>query len=383
MNDPRIKEYQYLKQLQKYMDKAEKRYIEGSDKPFIYPKQLEIHLPSDKNTPCNLSCAHCFSTLYKKELGNWEVTGLELLHNLKGAIPYNIFGGAYTEPTASPFLFPYFAATKQYGGHFGLHTNGTYLLDLEKQQRFLTNTHKISTDREDYISVSLDAGSGLSWQALKKKKSSHFWKILEAIETMANIRERSGKDSHAIRIVYLASEPTAYKEEFEFIASLAKMYKLDSLRFSVPYDFYARDFEDVQDYKNNRELEIAKNVEEWTKGLVSSDKSEKPYIFFNSPYWTDIDRFDFDFCQYGFFQITLSADGYIYPCSAVAAPTAKHLRKGIVSSDLKEFDRQCWEIQNNKVNFRTECKAHGLRGNRMALEINEYFHKKGKADDKS
>lgn len=372
--DKRIREYRYLEQLNEYIETAERKYIEGEEKSFIYPKQLEIHLPSDRQIPCNLACKHCFSTLYKKELGRWEPAGLKLLHNLKGDIKYHIYGGAYCEPTANPFIFSYFATTKMYNNHFGLHTNGTYLLELERSQKFLTNCHEISTDKEDYISVSLDAGSGLSWQALKKKDKSNFWNILQAIEMMANIRDKKNKNSHAIRLVFLVSEPNCHQEEFEFIASLAKMYKLDSVRFSVPYDYYSRDFADVKKYKDTIEDVIAEKVEASTRHLISKSEDEKPYIFWNPPYFTDIERFNFEKCFYGLFQITLSADGYIYPCSAVAAPSASHLRRGEITSDLEIFKRQCWDIQNNPVNCKTDCFDHGLRGNRMALEINEYYN---------
>lgn len=376
-NDPRIKEYRYLEQLQNYIETAEKRYVRGNPAPFIYPKQLEIHLPSDRNTPCNLACDHCFSTLYKKELGRWETEGLKLLHNLKGAIPYSIFGGAYTEPTASPFLFPYLETVKHYGNHFGVHTNGTYLFDLEKQQRFLTNVHEISTDREDYISVSLDAGCGMSWKDLKHRNKSNFWNILQAIETMAEIREKKNKNSHAIRIMYLVSDKTFGQEQFEFIISFAKMMKVDSLRFSVPYDYYARDFEKVKNYKETTEDRIAEKLELAVKDLISESKEERPYIFYSDPYYVDINRFDFNVCKYGFFQITLGSDGFIYPCSAIAAPTAKHLRISPVSSDLEEFNLQCWQLQNNPVRCKDDCFSHGLRCNRMGLEINEYFNKNG------
>lgn len=376
-DDPRIKEYQYLKQLRKYMKDAPKRYIEGEDKPFIYPKQLEIHLPSDRQKACNLSCKHCFSTLYEKDLGRWESEALKLLHNLKGKISYHIFGGAYCEPTASPFLFSFLDTVKKYDNYFGIHTNGTYLLDLEKINRFLTNIHEISTNKTDYISISLDAGSGTSWSKLKRKKSEEFWKILHSIEVMSEIRDKSNKESHAIRVNYLASDITAFKEEFEFIISFAKNYKIDSLRFSVPYDYYLKDFKEVKKYKNEMELVLTNKISKWLESQVSKSKDEIPYIFWNSPFWTDIDRFDFDICRYPFFQLTLAADGYVYDCSSIAAPSASHMRKGKITSNLEEFNRQCWVTQNKPAKSRTDCFAKGLRCNRMGLEINKYFYEQG------
>lgn len=376
IKDKRIKEYKYLNQLKEYLLKAEKKYISNDKNFFVYPKQLEIHLPSDRQKPCNLACSHCFGTKYKKELGKWETEGLNLLHNLKGAIPYHIYGGAYTEPTMSPFLFSFLSATKKYNNHFGLHTNGTKLKELEKNINFFKNLNEISTDETDYISISLDAGNGISWSSLKKKDSSYFWDILYSIEKMANLKAKTNEKSHAIRIVYLASDITSSKEELEFISSFAKNMGINSLRFSVPYDFYNKSFKEVKKYKEEIEDKLGFKVEKHLKNIVSKKENKKPYIFWNPPYFTDINRFDFEKCYYGFFQITLGADGYIYPCSAVAAPTAKHLRKGKITSNIEEFNKQCWEIQNNKVNPRKDCFSRGLRGNRMALEINEYYNKK-------
>ena len=373
--DRRIKEYKYLDQLKEHVATAEKMYIDGSDEPFIYPKQLEIHLPSNRNSPCPLSCKHCFAQKYKKSLGRHEPIGLSLLHKLKGAVKMHVYGGSFCEPGNSPFLFPYLATTKLYNNNFGVHTSGITLLSLEKEQKFLTNCHEISDSSTDYISISLDAGSGLSWEKLKRADKSKFFDILQAIEIMSNLREKKQKKSHAIRLAYLASEDTASEEEMEFIVSLAKMYKIDSLRFSVPYSPYNMNFNEIKQHKKEIQDPMAEKVEKRIKHLLSESKEEKPYIFWNPPYFTDINRFCFDECYYGYFQITLGADGYIYPCSAVAAPTASHLRIGVVTDDLDEFHRQCWEMQNKKTKCYPECFSRGLFGNRMALEINEYFNK--------
>ena len=374
IKDDRIDEYQYLKQLKEYISNAPRQYIEGKKEPFIYPKQLEIHLPSDRQTPCNLSCKHCFSKLYKKELGRWEPVGLSLLHNLKGAIPMHVYGGSFCEPGNSSFLFPCLAITKLYNGNFGIHTSGVTLLSSEKDQRFLTNLYEISTDKKDYISISLDAGSGISWQNLKRANKSKFFDILQAIEIMANLKEKQQKDSHSIRLTYLVSDETSSQEEIEFIIALAKMYKINSLRFSIPYSPYLTQFNEIKKHKKIIQDPMAEKVENRIKHLLSKSKDEIPYIFWVHPFFTDINRFNFEECYYGYFQITLGADGYIYPCSAVAAPSAFHLRKGFITDDLNEFHRQCWEIQNNKIKCNPECFSKGLFGNRMALEINEYYN---------
>lgn len=375
IKDRRIPEYQYLKQLQEYIASAMPRYIDGRSESFIYPRQLEIHLPANRQSPCNLKCDHCFGTLYEKDLGRWEIEGLKLLHNLRGAIPYNIFGGAYTEPLMSPFLFAYLAATKHYNNHFGIHTNGVLLESLDNVHSFFKNLHEISSDKVDYISISLDAGSGSSWSKVKNGNAKDFYSVLSSIEKMCGIRARSCKDSHAIRIVYLASDETAKREEFEFISSFAKAVGVDSVRFSIPYDFYNKSFDEVKKYKENVEDRLEPIIKKATSHLVSKNLDETPYVFWNPPFFTDIERFNFEKCYYGLFQITLASDGYIYPCSAIAAPNAKHLRRGLITSNVKDFDRQCWGLQHDPVRCKPDCFDHGLRGNRQALEINTCFNK--------
>jgi MoaA/NifB/PqqE/SkfB family radical SAM enzyme len=358
MQDKRIKEYRYLEQLREYVSSAEEHEINGQK--YIYPRQLEIHLPSK----CNAHCKHCFGTLYKKDLGKWEYKGLELLHNLKGVIPYHIYGGAYTEPTLNSYLYRYLDVTKTYGNHFGIHTNG-----IKLNTPFLNFIHNISTDNIDYLSISLDAGSGISWSELKQVNPYRYWEILGSIEQAANIRDKFGK-SHAIRIVCLMTK--VVPEEIEFLVSFVKMLKIDSLRFSIPYDYYNKSFEEVKNYKFYIENSLEQQFKSMLEPYISKSEDEKPYIFWNPPWFTDIERFTFDKCYYGLFQITLGADGYVYPCSAVASPTAEHLRYGEITSDINEFQKQIANIQKG-IDVKKMCFEKGLRCNRMGLEINSYW----------
>lgn len=366
--DKRIKEYRYLMQLSEYLRTVNKQTLYTMDKydgmDFVYPRQLEIHLPGNGKRACNAHCSHCFGTLYQKDLGNWEPTGLELLYNLKGAVPFQIYGGAYTEPTLSPYLYRYLGLTKKYGNHFGVHTNGIRLT-----KEFLKYAYEISTDLVDYISISLDAGSGESWSDLKSLDSRDFWKILSMIEYATSLRDKKG--SHAIRIVCLMNR--VIPEEIEFLVKFAKMVKVDSLRFSIPYDYYNRDFKDVKEYKKDIEDTLEPEFERIISKYQSESENDIPYIWWNPPYFTDINRFIFDKCYYGYFQITLGADGYVYPCSSVASPTAKHLRVGEITSNLQLFHKQIAEIQSGELDVKRDCFNHGLRCNRMGLEINEYF----------
>src|SRR3990167_8003709 len=92
------------------------------------PSQFEIHLaPTDKREACNYRCAVCAGQNTTLEVADWDETMLGLLHNLQGVVPYNIFGGNYTEPMLNERFADFLEITKMYGGHFGVHTNGSQI----------------------------------------------------------------------------------------------------------------------------------------------------------------------------------------------------------------------------------------------------------------
>ena len=112
---------------------------------------------------------------------------------------------------------------------------------------------------------------------------------------------------------------------------------------------------------------------ELLEDIVSEDESEHPYIFYTGPEFTDVDKFDFDKCVYGYYQITYGADGYAYKCSTTATPTARHCRIGKVTADLEEFKRMILRNYNPDWNCQGQCFDCGVRCNRMGLEINRAF----------
>ena len=77
--------------------------------------------------------------------------------------------------------------------------------------------------------------------------------------------------------------------------------------------------------------------------------------------------------MYHAYQITYGADGYVYRCSAVAAPDAKHCRLGAITDDLNKFKVM---INKNKDEFwdcKKMCFDRGLRCDRMAIELNQEY----------
>lgn len=367
--DTRPPEYRYWKQLITHLGGNTEVFFNGE---LIYPRQFEIHLPGNHLRPCDLNCPHCAGKYFQKDLGTWEMDGLELLNKLEGKIPYHIYGGAYTEPIINPYFMTFLHMTKRYGNHFGIHTNGVLLSKLEEQCGWLTELNRIATDRVDYLSVSLDAGFPWSWAKTKGTNNDYlFNEIIKGMRKAVRIRENR-KGGHAIRLCYLISPYSDSPENFVTIINTAKDIGVDSLRFSIPFAPYNQSFDKVREYKWNREVPMSDCYEEALLPYLSTSEDERPYIFYTGPEFTDIDRFDFKQCIYCYYQITYGADGYAYKCSTTATPTMAMCRIGKITDDLGEFHEML--LRNANPNWDANaCFSRGARCNRMGLEINRAY----------
>ena len=354
--------YHYWKQLKEHLGSSSKIF----NGKLTYPRQLEIHLPSNHLSPCNFDCFHCAGKKFIKDLGMFEMDGLELLQNLNGAIPYHIYGGSYTEMVNNPYFMTFLHMTKRTNCHFGIHTNGSLLKRLEEEQGWLHELCRIATDKIDYLSVSLDAGAIKSHCLTKNIKHDWFSEILEGVKLATEIRH----EKPAIRLCYLMNQFNSSQEEIDSIVQFAKECEVDSLRFSIPFAHYAQDFSIVRKYKWNIEQKHKHPYYMRIKKHLSEHQSEQPFIFWMSPDLQDIDLFDFTQCAYGYYQICLGADGYVYRCTTVSTPTFRHLRLGKTTSSLEQFNRMILANQNPHFNVANECFKHGARCNRMGLEIN-------------
>ena len=362
MKDTRPKEYRYWEQLLKHTSKDS--IFSGE---LVYPRQFEIHLPGDNVIPCNLHCPHCAGKYFDKSLGNWEDTGLQMLDGLEGNIPYHIYGGAYTEPLLNDRFIDYIRMTKKHGNHFGIHTNGTLLLQRECENGWLSELNMIATDNIDYLSISIDAGLNTSWC---KTKGTNDYELFDNIIRAIDIAIQM-KRTHSIRLCYLISPFSDNNDDFSEIVRIAKLYKVDSLRFSIPFAPYNQDFKKVREYKQDRELPYTDSYRERLAKWLSEYLDDRPYIFYTGSEFTDIDRYNFDKCVYCYYQITLGADGYYYRCSTTATPTMKMCRVGKIGDDIEQVIRR---NQNYLWDAHT-CFNSGARCNRMGLEINCEYDK--------
>jgi len=336
----------------------------------VYPRQFEIHLPCNHKQPCNMSCGYCAGKNFVKDLGNWEMDGLELLRQLGDKIPYHIYGGSYTEPILNPYFLTYLAMTKRMGCHFGIHTNGSALLSLEDTFGWLTELCRIATDKIDYLSVSLDAGSTASHCKTKNIKENYFSRILAGIRYATEVR----RTKPAIRMCYLMNQNNSSQKEIDRIVMFAQSVGVDSLRFSIPFAHYNQSFEVVKKYRDNVEQRFKHNYFKKVEKHLSSSQDEQPFVFWMSPDFQDVTLYDFKQCAYSYYQVCLGADGYYYRCTTISTPSFKGLRLGKVTGNLDDFKNILRLSQDCNYNCET-CFSKGARGNRMALEINRAFDK--------
>ena len=356
--------YRYWDQLLEHIGTSD-RIFNGK---MVWPRQLELHLPSDHKKACNYDCFYCAGYRFIKDLGIFEMDALELLRRLDGRIPYVIYGGSYTEPILNPYFMAFMAMTKRTGAHFGIHTNGSVMKRLEEDTGWLTELGRIAEDEVDYLSVSLDAGTTESHCKTKGIKHDWFSEILEGIRMAVELK----RNGPAVRMCYLMNEMNSNQKEIDSIVRFARDSGVNSLRFSIPFAHYAQDFDAVRKYKWNVEQKFKEPYRKRVEKHLSRDMDERPFIFWMSPDLQDVDLFNFKQCAYGYYQICLGADGYVYRCTTISTPSFAQLRLGKVTADLEEFKKMILRNQSPDFDANTCFKAGG-RCNRMGLEINRRY----------
>lgn len=367
-NSVRPEGYQYLNIIKNHLGNDLSRIFNGE---LIYPRQMEVHLPGDGKRPCNFNCFYCQGRALQRPVGHWEKKGLVILEDLKGAIPYYIYGGAYTEPLMNRYLIEYLKMTKKYHNNFGIHTNGSLFAPLEDEIGLCSSIVKLAASPYDYISISLDAGNTESHCQTKNIKEDWFSTIIEGIKVL--VKMRGNKTYPAIRICYLMNKFNSSEEEINDIVEMMKRLKVDTLRFSVPYDLYGKDFEIVKRYRNEFEIPFGKICKNIVRPHLSKDMSERPYIFWHPPGFQDVQKMCFKQCIYSYYQITFAADGFVYRCSSSASPSFRQARLGQITDDFAEFNRMV--LANHNPNWdANRCFKTGARCNRIALEINDAWN---------
>ncbi|MDI3474010.1 MAG: hypothetical protein PWR30_333 [Candidatus Woesearchaeota archaeon] len=358
-----ISTYNYFEKLLEHLHFDNKKIFSGE---LVLPRQLEIHLPGNLIVPCNFNCSFCEGRFLIKTLDSYEEKAIKLIKDLSGRIPFIILGGIYSEPLLNPFALEIIKETKKRGSFFGIHTNGSLLKKLEESKGFIKKICELSSSTEDYISISLDAGTPQTHRIVKGTVNSYFNEIIEGIRIISEARK---ENYPTIRVTYLVNDDNSSEEDIESIVKIAKNLKIDSLRFSIPYEAFGKDFSDLKKYKE--EFEDAKSCfyEKRIKPHLSKSKDERPYIFYMPPIYQAIDKMKFNQCIMGYYQITIGTDGYVYRCSSTASQSFSFNRLGKIPDNFDDFKEMIRKNQDKDFNPK-KCFNAGARCDRVGLMIN-------------
>ena len=363
----RLDGYNYMKILTDWVSKDD-----IFKKDFVWPRQMEIHLPANKKIACDFHCYYCQGSNLDMSLGLDEKKALKLMEEIgPNTFEYYVYGGAYTEPLLNSYFMDFMRLTKKLNAHFGIHSNGSQLKKLQNEQNFCTELVSLMESKYDYFSCSLDGGSPKSHMKTKNIKYDAWTDIIEGIKILVSERDKQ-KSKGSIRVAYLLNKWNSGEEELKNFINLMKDIGVDSLRFSIPYAQYGNEVNKVQNYKQKIENQQHQKFKELLEPYMSKSNNEKPFIFYFAPVNQDIDRMlddNYKQCAYTYYQTTLGSSGHIYRCSSIATPTFDYGILGKQPETVDEFKEMIKISQDEKFHCHT-CIESTARCNRMALEIN-------------
>jgi wyosine [tRNA(Phe)-imidazoG37] synthetase (radical SAM superfamily) len=378
-DEDRLEGYNYMKILTDWTGGKEKLF----NKDFVWPRQLEVHLPSNKEIACDFHCYYCQGSSLDMSLGMDEKKVLKLLEEIgPNKFEYIVYGGAYTEPLLNKYFMDFIKLTKKNKMYFGIHTNGSQIKKLDEKDNFCETLVNLMENKKDYISISLDGGSPKSHSLTKNIKYDAWTSIIEGIKKLVKTRNEK-KSKGSIRVAYLLNKWNSSEDEIKDFIELMKEIKVDSLRFSIPYAQYGKEINKVQDYKKKVENEKHKEYKKMLSPYMSKDTSEKPFVFYFAPINQDVDRMidsNYKQCAYTYYQITIGSSGHVYRCSSIATPTFDYGIVGQTPDNVNDFKKMILEAQDEKFNCQT-CLASTARCNRMALEINTAWNNYNKPEN--
>ncbi len=368
---PRLDNYNYMKNLTDWVDEKD-----IFNKKFVWPRQMEIHLPSNKEIACDFHCFYCQGSKLDMALGLDEKKALKLMEEIgPNTFEYYIYGGAYTEPLLNPYFMDFIRLTKKLNAHFGIHSNGSQLKKLQEKSGFCSELVSLMKSKYDYFSCSLDGGSPESHMKTKNIKYDAWTDIIEGLRILISERDKQ-KSNGSIRVAYLLNKWNSSVEELTKFIDLMKEIKVDSLRFSIPYAQYGNEVKKVQNYKQKVEVKEHKKFKELLEPYMSKSKNEKPFVFYFAPENQDIDRMlaeSYKQCAYTYYQTTMGSSGHIYRCSSIATPSFDYGILGRQPETVEEL-KQMIEVAQDKEFHCHTCINSTARCNRMALEINSEWN---------
>jgi len=336
------------------------------------PRQAEFLIGPDRGRPCNLNCWYCEGKLLKKTLQPTIKPLIQLIKDLRGAIPLIVLSGAFTEPTLNPRLIDLLEAIKASGSNFGLHTNGTLLPALEKKQHFISRLVELSTN-DDYLTESIDGATPASWARTKRvSNSSLFNSILLGLKILSRLKAKKHASSAIIRTNYLLDNNNFYKVYLGAFVHIMSGLDVDTVRFSIPYPPYMSSEATDRKHREFFEQPLYSKVWPYLMPLLSRG-SEKPFIFALPPETQNLSHTSFHHCFAGYAQITVGTHGKIGPCPSTANSSFPTLSLGDLTSSAEEFLLRIQANQNSEFDPKTDCFQLGGVCTRALLEVNQLF----------
>lgn len=345
------KEYSYFQNFMEHLNNNTDAIRKGIPH---YPKEIEIQLPPSGKQACNLACSFCIGKGLKKEFKDYTPELLELIGNLQGKVKKHLYSGAFTEPLLNSRLLECIEKTKETGSFYGLKTNGTLIPALEKSKGFASRICALANSRQDFISISLDAGSRKSYAKVKGKDL--FKQAIEGIQTLSEAR--GSKEFPTINVTYLLTRENSSIGEIKSIISRLKKTRIDYVRFSLPY---------------SKEPERIENLEK-IKGLMSKSREEKPYFFYVDSKFKDPEKIDFAQCIACYNRVIIGADSWLYKCAINASTDFKNLRAGKVNANIEQFEKALKKLQSKRFKPASKCKPANAKCDRVSAEINQAWH---------
>lgn len=339
----------------------------------IPPFEIEMQTSSR----CNLSCAWCIGENIQSMN---EVTRLpnniipenvlkitqSIIDYKKGDLGIEVvkFSGFIGEPLVNK------KATLMAMDHLnsnnikvGLFSNGVLLADQEVQDTVINN---------DYVHISLDAGTAETFAFTKSKANYDFGKnnfelILKNISLLANLKRQKSANA-AINVGFIINQYN-YKEIYA-ISKKLKEIGADSIRFKC----------DIVD-NHNFEVEQMKFISEQmynAKKDLQCDKFDVIQIHSDDEI-KNLQRCNFEKCYSHYLWGTVGSDGNIYPCDHTTFPGAPHYGNAINRSfkDIWEGPLRRQIVAGIPAVCHKICSPFALRINYFLNEIKKIMDEKG------
>jgi len=360
----------------KYIDSIDDFFTKVKFKKVV-PYQLELQpgrIKGDKI--CWLTCSYCYGGSSKntsEKLSHERYLDLleQTANGPNGGINKVIFAGYATDPLNYEHIDGLVEKSLDLNQIIGVHSK---LIKISNKMLNMLTSRK---NKDDYITVSLDAGDSLTYNKAHNlnPKVKIFDKVLNNIDELVKLKKQK-KSLIDISVNYLITNENSNLETIESCISKLTKIGVDSIRFTFPQSPRG------QDHKENPFAPLSKN-----KDLIISTVSKKIENPKNDHNTTRLTIFDYDKqinineprtlpCFARFVFPAISYDGYLSNCSQSGAVHFRNMSLGNLSKTnfwdaYYDYDVDNFETYMN--NQFTKMKKNDCRCDRKQHTFNKQF----------